>query len=91
MPATCLNCLVITFGTLSFMFVLLHFKFDSLLGIVIRSQLVIDPNNDMFKQWSDIPTGLLAYKYRFFEIVNPDEALKGAKVRVRERGPYCFK
>lgn len=91
MGATCLNCLCITFGTLSALFILLHFKFDSLLEVAIRGQLVIAEDSDLFKQWSNIPVGLLGYKYRFFEIENPEEVLRGEKVRVRERGPYCFK
>ena len=70
--------------------ILLYFTFPSLLEIAIRSQLVIAEGNDLFKQWSDIPIGLLGYKYYFFEIVNPEESLRGEKVRVREHGPYCF-
>ena len=86
-----LNCLLATTGSLAALFLLLHLKLSSLLELAIRSQLVIEEGNDLFRQWSDVPIGLLGYKYYFFEIVNPDEALRGAKVRVREHGPYCFK
>jgi hypothetical protein len=91
MGGGCLTCLCVTFGFLSGLFILIHFNFDSLLKTAVRSQLVIAEGNDLFKQWSNVPVGLLGYKYYFFEIENPEEALRGEKIRVRERGPYCFK
>ena len=87
----CMNCLVISLGVLSLLSVALFFFFNSLVETAVRGQLVLAEGNEIYEKWIKVPVGFAAYKYVFFEILNPDEALKGAKVMVRERGPYCFK
>ena len=87
----CLNCLVITLGILSTSSVGLYFYFNSLVETAVRSQIVLAEGNDLWQKWIKVPIGFAHYTYTFFEVMNPDEALRGAKVMVRERGPYCFK
>lgn len=58
--------------------------------MTLRSQFVLKEGNELWKNWINVPIGLLSYKYYFFEVTNPNEVLRGAKVKVRERGPYCF-
>lgn len=40
--------------------------------------------------WKEIPIPFYFSAY-FFDIVNPDEILKGEKPQVRERGPYVYR
>lgn len=84
------NCIVWTLGTLTIGLWTLYIKFDSLLEIAIRSQFVLEEGNDLWKNWINVPIGLLSYKYYFFEVLNPSDVLRGSRVKVRERGPYCF-
>jgi hypothetical protein len=89
--AKCLNCLVWTLGILSGLSVALYFYFNSLVETAVRSQLVLAEGNPLWEKWIKVPIGFANYRYTFFEVMNPDEALRGAKVMVRERGPFCFK
>jgi len=83
--------MVISTGILSCLTVLLYFYFNTLVETAVRGELVLKEGNDLWKQWIKVPIGFAKYKYTFFEVLNPNEALRGAKVSVRERGPYCFK
>ena len=40
--------------------------------------------------WKEIPVPFYLSIY-FFEVVNPDQILKGEKPVVRERGPYVYR
>ncbi|KAK7802338.1 hypothetical protein U0070_025290 [Myodes glareolus] len=50
----------------------------------------IDPSSLSFAMWKEIPVPFYLSVY-FFEVVNPDEILKGEKPVVRERGPYVYR
>lgn len=50
----------------------------------------IDPGSLSFSMWKEIPIPFYFSAY-FFDIVNPDEILKGEKPQVRERGPYVYR
>lgn len=50
----------------------------------------IDPNSLSFNMWKEIPVPFYLSVY-FFDVVNPNEILKGEKPQVRERGPYVYR
>lgn len=61
---------------------------------LIRQQVLknvrIDPSSLSFNMWKEIPVPFYLSVY-FFEVLNPEEILKGAKPEVRERGPYVYR
>ncbi|XP_069880983.1 scavenger receptor class B member 1 isoform X4 [Dipodomys merriami] len=50
----------------------------------------IDPQSLSFNMWKEIPVPFYLSIY-FFEVINPDEILKGEKPLVQERGPYVYR
>ncbi|NXR76570.1 SCRB1 protein, partial [Pycnonotus jocosus] len=50
----------------------------------------IDPSSISFQMWKDIPVPFYLSVY-FFEVLNPNEVLQGAKPALRERGPYVYR
>ncbi|KAM4858867.1 scavenger receptor class B member 1 isoform X1 [Urocitellus parryii] len=61
---------------------------------LIRQQVLknvrIDPSSLSFSMWKEIPVPFYLSVY-FFEVLNPEEILKGAKPEVQERGPYVYR
>nr|KAF6467643.1 scavenger receptor class B member 1 [Rousettus aegyptiacus] len=61
---------------------------------IIKQQILknvrIDPGSLSFSMWKEIPIPFYFSAY-FFDIINPDEILKGEKPQVRERGPYVYR
>lgn len=63
--------------------------------VIIDDQIVkntvIDPNNDMtYTMWKDVPVPFFMSVY-FFNVLNPQEVLKGEKPMVEQRGPYVYR
>ncbi|XP_064378104.1 scavenger receptor class B member 1 isoform X1 [Dromaius novaehollandiae] len=62
--------------------------------LVVREQVVknvrINPSSIAFSMWKDIPVPFYL-SVHFFEVVNPQEVLQGAKPVVNERGPYVYR
>lgn len=57
----------------------------------IVKNTVIDPNNDMtFTMWKDVPVPFFMSVY-FFNVLNPQEVLRGEKPMVEQRGPYVYR
>lgn len=50
----------------------------------------IDPSSLSFSMWKEIPVPFYLSVY-FFEVLNPEEILKGGKPEVQERGPYVYR
>ncbi|XP_025893265.1 scavenger receptor class B member 1 [Nothoprocta perdicaria] len=50
----------------------------------------IDPSSIAFGMWKDIPVPFFL-SVHFFEVLNPQEILQGAKPVVRQRGPYVYR
>ncbi|XP_077895489.1 scavenger receptor class B member 1 isoform X2 [Ictidomys tridecemlineatus] len=61
---------------------------------LIRQQVLknvrIDPSSLSFSMWKEIPVPFYLSIY-FFEVLNPEEILKGEKPEVQERGPYVYR
>ncbi|XP_058473348.1 scavenger receptor class B member 1 isoform X1 [Solea solea] len=77
--------LAVVFGTV------LTFVGPLIIDDQIVKNTVIDPNNDMtYTMWRDIPVPFFMSVY-FFNILNPQEFLKGEKPMVEQRGPYVYR
>uniref|UniRef100_A0A8C3V6C6 Scavenger receptor class B member 1 n=1 Tax=Catharus ustulatus TaxID=91951 RepID=A0A8C3V6C6_CATUS len=50
----------------------------------------IDPSSMSFQMWKDIPVPFFLSAY-FFEVLNPNQVLKGAKPVLSQRGPYVYR
>ncbi|XP_068268405.1 scavenger receptor class B member 1 isoform X1 [Nyctibius grandis] len=66
-----------------------------LLGpLIIKEQVVknvrIDPSSISFSMWKDIPVPFYMSVY-FFEVLNSNEILQGAKPVLNQRGPYVYR
>ncbi|XP_047416937.1 scavenger receptor class B member 1 isoform X3 [Sciurus carolinensis] len=61
---------------------------------LIRQQVLknvrIDPSSLSFNMWKEIPVPFYLSVY-FFDVLNPEEILRGEKPEVRERGPYVYR
>ncbi|KAI1287075.1 Lysosome membrane protein 2 [Halotydeus destructor] len=80
---------LLTSGSLAAILASLYLAFPVLLDIGVRSQVQLKEGNDYFSKWLRIPVPIV-YKFYFFEVLNPSQALQGAKVKLREHGPYMF-
>ncbi|XP_062999893.1 scavenger receptor class B member 1 isoform X2 [Elgaria multicarinata webbii] len=64
-----------------------------MLPSILRAQVIknvkLEPNSMTFNLWKEIPVPFFMSIY-FFEVVNPNDILKGAKPVVRQRGPYVY-
>ncbi|PKU35372.1 scavenger receptor class b member 1 [Limosa lapponica baueri] len=62
--------------------------------VIIKEQVVknvrIDPTSISFSMWKDIPVPFYMSVY-LFEVLNPKEALQGAKPVLNQRGPYVYR
>ncbi|XP_075885843.1 scavenger receptor class B member 1 isoform X1 [Nelusetta ayraudi] len=75
--------------------VILGLVFTFVGPIIIDDQVVkntvIDPNNDLtYTTWRDVPVPFFMSVY-FFNVLNPDEILKGEKPMLEQRGPYVYR
>ncbi|XP_061200663.1 scavenger receptor class B member 1 isoform X1 [Neopsephotus bourkii] len=61
---------------------------------IVKEQVIknvrIDPGSISFKMWKDIPVPFYMSMY-FFEVLNPDQVLQGAKPVLQQRGPYVYR
>lgn len=55
----------------------------------IRSQVKLVQGGEMYKNWLNVPLAVTT-KFHFFAVLNPEEAMAGAKVKLREKGPFTF-
>ncbi|KAM5238991.1 scavenger receptor class B member 1 isoform 6-T6 [Ctenodactylus gundi] len=62
----------------------------SLIKQQVLKNVRVDPSSLSFDMWKEIPVPFYMSVY-FFEVVNPEEILKGGQPRVRERGPYVYR
>uniref|UniRef100_A0A8C3AGU2 Scavenger receptor class B member 1 n=1 Tax=Cyclopterus lumpus TaxID=8103 RepID=A0A8C3AGU2_CYCLU len=52
---------------------------------------VIDPKNEVsYRMWKDVPVPFYMSVY-FFNVLNPQEILKGEKPMVEQRGPFVYR
>ncbi|XP_067163169.1 scavenger receptor class B member 1 [Apteryx mantelli] len=62
--------------------------------VIVKEQVVknvrIDPSSIAFGMWKDIPVPFY-FSVHFFEVMNPQEVLQGAKPVVNQRGPYVYR
>ncbi|XP_053203149.1 lysosome membrane protein 2-like [Panonychus citri] len=56
---------------------------------VISSQIKIDPSLPGYMFWERVPLPIIT-KFNLFNIENPDQFLKGGKLKVREVGPFVL-
>ncbi|XP_007665113.1 scavenger receptor class B member 1 isoform X2 [Ornithorhynchus anatinus] len=56
----------------------------------IHKNVRIDPNSLSYNMWKVIPVPFYL-SVHFFEVLNPNQILKGEKPSVRERGPYVYR
>ena len=70
-------------------FFLVYIFLDNILEMAIRSQLIIQDGTELYKSWIALPLTFHYYFY-FFQVLNPEAAMNGAKVKVREIGPFCL-
>lgn len=77
-------------GIVAALFGALYYFLPGLLEMGIRSQINVKEDGQLFPNWIKFPVAI-KNEFRFFEIVNPEKALRGSKIEVRERGPYCLK
>lgn len=80
-------CLIGVGGVLAALGTTLFFTFDSILEASFKKNVNLDPKGEVFPNWAKFPIGI-GLQWHFFHVVNPEEALNGQKVRVREVGPY---
>ncbi|XP_042297858.1 scavenger receptor class B member 1 isoform X1 [Sceloporus undulatus] len=61
---------------------------------IVRDQVTknvrLEPNSMAFNLWKDIPVPFYMSIY-FFEVLNPNEVLRGEKPIVNQRGPYVYR
>nr|AAR12144.1 scavenger receptor class B member 1 [Tupaia belangeri]ABY84055.1 scavenger receptor class B member 1 antigen [Tupaia belangeri] len=62
----------------------------SLIKQQVLKNVRIDPTSLSFNMWKEIPVPFYLSVY-FFDVLNPNEILKGEKPQVRERGPYVYR
>ena len=77
-------------GITACVFTLLALSFSTLLEMAIRSQMKLEEGGMMMKMWQ-YPPITINFKINFFHVLNPREAMNGAKVKVQEVGPYWFR
>lgn len=68
---------------------ILVFLLPILFTSLIKSQVKLKRDSEMFKNWQKFPVPLTT-KFHFFNVLNAEEAMSGAKVIVREVGPFTF-
>ena len=68
---------------------LLVFFLPMMFTSLIKSQVKLKRDSEMFKSWLAFPVPLQT-RFHFFHVLNPEEAMAGAKVSLREVGPFTF-
>ncbi|XP_072228246.1 scavenger receptor class B member 1 isoform X1 [Leuresthes tenuis] len=57
----------------------------------VEKNTMIDPKNDLsYTMWKDLPVPFFMSVY-FFNVLNPQEILRGEKPMVEQRGPYVYR
>ena len=78
-------------GALAFICTSLYYAFPHILAFGVRSQIQLQEGNEIYEKWIRVPIPI-DFKFYFFEVRNPREATStGAKVKLKQRGPYWFK
>ncbi|KAM4827124.1 scavenger receptor class B member 1 isoform 1-T1 [Thomomys bottae] len=81
-------------GVLGLLCAVLGAVMIALVPSLIEQQVVknvrINPQSLSFSMWKEIPVPFYLSVY-FFEVINPNEILKGEKPLVQERGPYVYR
>lgn len=78
------GCVLALIGTL-----LWYWLLPSMWTSLFKSQLKLKRDSEIFKSWQQFPVPLTT-KFHFFHVLNPEEAMNGAKVKLREVGPFTF-
>ncbi|KAI8483861.1 lipopolysaccharide transport [Branchiostoma belcheri] len=65
------------------------FLFDNLLHDQIKKNEVIKKGSYLYDQWSDIPVPIFM-QFWVWDLLNPEEVLKGEKPAVIQKGPYTY-
>ena len=68
---------------------LLVFFLPTMFTSLIRSQLKLKRGSPILENWLNFPVPLQS-KFHFFHVLNPEEAMNGAKVKLREVGPFTL-
>lgn len=55
----------------------------------IKSSSKISLNGPAFKVWSKLPIPLMS-RYYVFNITNPDQFIRGEKIKVKQIGPFVM-
>nr|QGW45469.1 sensory neuron membrane protein 1c [Bradysia odoriphaga] len=63
--------------------------FPPILRAILRSQVVLKNGTQMRDMYNALPFPLI-FKVHLFNVLNPDEVMKGAKPKLQEVGPYVF-
>ncbi|XP_037037286.1 uncharacterized protein LOC119074990 [Bradysia coprophila] len=63
--------------------------FPPILKAILKSQVVLKNGTQMRDMYNVLPFPLI-YKVYLFNVLNPDEVMKGAKPKLQEMGPYVF-
>ncbi|XP_068845660.1 scavenger receptor class B member 1 isoform X5 [Capricornis sumatraensis] len=81
-------------GFIGLLFAVLGIIMIVMVPSIIKQQVLknvrIDPNSLSFNMWKEIPVPFYLSVY-FFNIVNPEEIIRGQKPQVQERGPYVYR
>uniref|UniRef100_A0A3P9L304 Scavenger receptor class B member 1 n=1 Tax=Oryzias latipes TaxID=8090 RepID=A0A3P9L304_ORYLA len=79
------GAVTLTFGLIS------AFTGPAMMRYQVGKNTMIDPKNDMsYTMWKDLPVPFFMSVY-FFNVLNPEEVLKGEKPMVEQRGPYVYR
>ncbi|XP_038618269.1 scavenger receptor class B member 1 isoform X2 [Tachyglossus aculeatus] len=70
--------------------IIMVFVLPILVKQLVHKNVRIDPNSLSYNMWKSIPVPFYL-SVHFFEVLNPNEILKGEKPSVRERGPYVYR
>ncbi|KAJ8303565.1 hypothetical protein KUTeg_019961 [Tegillarca granosa] len=58
--------------------------------LFIQQNMIIKEGGMMFEIWRDLPLPIYMQIY-MFDVLNPDEVLRGKKPYVKQKGPYTYK
>jgi len=65
------------------------FLLPSMWTNLFQSQIKLKRDTEFTKSWEQFPVPLTT-KFYFFHVLNPEEAMSGHKVKLREVGPFTF-
>ncbi len=63
--------------------------FPTILTTIMGSLMVVKEGNFFTPLWTDIPIGIPVKTY-VFSVENPEEFKLGAKIRLKQMGPYTY-